>query len=82
MSPSDALKEKAMLLHADLTQATKRLDEVLQLASTDVNRDASIKRFEFCFELSWKLQAAVAAYKGLDARGPRDAIRQRHNRTS
>jgi len=38
----------------DLKKATQRLDEALQAEKTDLNRDATIQRFEFTFELTWK----------------------------
>lgn len=74
-NPHPSLKEKALILIQDTTQALSRLKEVLAEPKTDLVRDATIKRFEFSFELSWKLMAAVAQYKGIDVNNPRDAIR-------
>ena len=37
-----------------LREAIRRLEEVLEEPESAVVRDASIRRFEFCFELAWK----------------------------
>jgi len=36
-------------------QAINRLDEVLKIEKSGIIRDSGIKRFEFSFDLSWKL---------------------------
>jgi nucleotidyltransferase substrate binding protein (TIGR01987 family) len=36
-------------------KAVKRLDEILKEEKSDIVRDSAIKRFEFTFDLSWKL---------------------------
>jgi nucleotidyltransferase substrate binding protein (TIGR01987 family) len=46
-------------IYQDLITAQKRLEEVLQEPKTDIIRDATIKRFEFTFELSWKLISEI-----------------------
>ena len=38
--------------------------------------DATIQRFEFCFELAWKLMKAVLEYEGIEANSPRGCIRE------
>lgn len=53
MTKSEALKN-------DLSQALVRFVETLAMPETDVNRDACIQRFEFTFELSWKLMAEIS----------------------
>ena len=35
--------------------AEERLEEALSLPKSPVVRDSAIKRFELCFELSWKV---------------------------
>jgi len=35
-------------------EALSRLQEAMHEEETDMNRDASIQRFEFCVELAWK----------------------------
>lgn len=38
--------------------------------------DATIQRFEFCFELAWKLIKAVLEYEGIEVNSPRGCIRE------
>ena len=42
----------------------------------DMYLDATIQRFEFCFELAWKLMKAVLGYEGIEANSPRSCIRE------
>ena len=42
----------------------------------DMYLDATIQRFEFCFELAWKLMKAVLQYDGIEANSPRSCIRE------
>ena len=39
-------------------------------------RDSGIKRFELCFELSWKVVQSFLRDRGLDCRSPRDCFRE------
>ena len=69
--------EKIKSLLLDFQNAISSLEEALALEPTDINIDGTIQRFEFTFELSWKLIHAVATYQGKEeeARNPRNAIR-------
>ena len=66
---------------ANLNNALDRLTEVLDDAKVtedddfDVLRDASIQRFEFCFELSWKVLQGVNEFLGTPCNSPKDCIR-------
>ena len=42
----------------------------------DLYLDGVIQRFEFCFELSWKLMKAYLAFEGIEANSPRSSIRE------
>jgi len=67
---------KAQALLADLEKAYARLKETVGLPSTLINQDATIQRFEFCFELSWKLMQAILMENGIEAYGPKNSIRE------
>ena len=62
----------------DFQNALKRLDEVLKedLTKSSAIIDGAIQRFEFTFELSWKLMRDVLVFKGIAASSPRDTIKE------
>ncbi|KKS78581.1 MAG: Nucleotidyltransferase substrate binding protein, HI0074 family [Candidatus Beckwithbacteria bacterium GW2011_GWA2_43_10] len=55
--------KKAKLLYADFIKASKRLKEIAAKPFSMVNRDATIKRFEFTFEVAWKLIKTIVERK-------------------
>ena len=59
-----------------LEAALLTLDEVLAMEWSKVVRDASIQRFEYCFELAWKLIKKRLKTDGVEVNSPRQAIRQ------
>ena len=69
--------EKLKSLLADFQKAIVSLKEAFALPAIDINIDGTIQRFEYTFELGWKLMRAVADYQGKEseARNPRNAIR-------
>lgn len=67
---------KTISLKEDLKNALISLKEVLELESTEVNQDATIQRFEFTFELSWKLMQAILGENGIDSYGIKTVIRE------
>lgn len=69
------IKDKIAKQTRDLTQALARLKEAATLPPTRIYKDATIQRFEFCFELSWKLLQNVNASNGLTDYGPKNSIR-------
>ena len=68
-------REKIQSLLTDLEKAVTRVSEALILEPTQIHKDATIKRFEFTFELAWKLMQATVRYLGTDIFGPRESIR-------
>lgn len=76
MKKRDIEVEKCQTLFADLQKATLRLKEALDQPPTVFNQDSSIQRFEFTFEMAWKLMKSITTIDGLKAASPRQAIRQ------
>jgi nucleotidyltransferase substrate binding protein (TIGR01987 family) len=58
-----------------LRQALARLEEALAQPEDAIVRDASIKRFEFTFEMAWRAIQAHTRRQGLDCQSPRDCVR-------
>lgn len=76
MTIAEKKKRRALEIVADLKSALARLQEALKLEETLIVKDASIQRFEFTFELCWKLMQAVSRFKDAKTTGSvRDSIR-------
>ena len=60
----------------DLKKANQRLKEVIELKPTRINKDATIQRFEFTFELGWKTMQEHTKNQGLECFGPNNCIRE------
>jgi nucleotidyltransferase substrate binding protein (TIGR01987 family) len=64
------------LLQAKYFERTvNRLADVLAQPKNEYIRDSAIHRFEFTFELAWKLFKRYLSVQGLQARSPRVSIR-------
>lgn len=58
----------------DLEKSLTRLKEVLKEKKTVIIRDSTIQRFEFSFELFWKVLKKILLYEGEESTTPRDTI--------
>lgn len=57
------------------SRAIVRFNEALIAPETDLSRDAAIQRFEFCFELAWKVIQERARAEGLDCQSPKGCLK-------
>ena len=71
-------EEQIRLKWEDYHRALQRLRTALrkELDEDDLYLDATIQRFEFCFELAWKLMKAALSYEGIEVSSPRGSIRE------
>lgn len=58
---------------AELQKAVASLARALELEETDVHRDATIQRFEFCIELAWKTSKKIM---GTATTAPKQVVRE------
>jgi nucleotidyltransferase substrate binding protein (TIGR01987 family) len=65
-------------LYSDYKKALGRLEEALEedLSKGSIVVDGTIQRFEFSFELAWKLAKAVLNYNGIEVEIPRLVIKE------
>jgi nucleotidyltransferase substrate binding protein (TIGR01987 family) len=59
----------------DFEKALKNLEKGIEKSVDDLDIDGTIKRFELCYELSWKLMKSFLEYKGLFCKSPRDCFK-------
>ena len=71
-------KERLYEKLEDFKRASKRLEEATKIQiDSDIVYDGVIQRFEFTFELSWKLMKLFLEYTGIsELRSPRATIRE------
>lgn len=69
------LEARITSLLNDLKLAVERLAEALAAEPTQLHKDAAIQRFEFTFELAWKLMQETDDYLGKKVFGPKPSIR-------
>lgn len=67
---------KKSLLLKDLENASSKLKEALTLPEIEINRDGTIQRFEFTFELTWKLLNLLVREKGIEVYGHKNTLRE------
>ena len=65
-------------LYGNFKNALARLQEALNedLSKGNIIIDGTIQRFEFTFELSWKLAKFILSYNGIEAESPRMIIKE------
>lgn len=66
---------KIQAVYSDLHKACGNLEEALAQEPTRLYKDATIKRFELAFELSWKFLQLVTTELGKTEVSPRSVIR-------
>lgn len=68
---------KPKALKKQYQKAVKKLEEILKEEKTNIVRDSAIKRFEFTFDLSWKLlKTYLEEEKGIFCQSPKDCFRE------
>jgi len=64
-------------LTKDLEKILLKLDEVLNLEKSEINRDSAIKRFEIAFDIAWKtLKTYLEEKYGIICKSPKGYIRE------
>ena len=68
--------ERFQQRRADFQKAVTRLEDACAQPESSFLRDSVIQRFEFSWELAWKMLKLRLAFLGIEALSPRDVIRQ------
>lgn len=70
-------QERVKELYSDFKMALERLNAALKEdLSKAIVIDGTIQRFEFSFELAWKLAKALLNYQGIEVEPPRLVVKE------
>ncbi|NBC48475.1 MAG: DUF86 domain-containing protein [Gammaproteobacteria bacterium] len=61
---------------ADFLKGVHQLERAVAQPFDEFTRDATIQRFEFCYELAWKMLKLKLEQEGISARTPRQALQE------
>jgi nucleotidyltransferase substrate binding protein (TIGR01987 family) len=64
------------LVITPLIKAQKTFVQALGQVNSELERDGAIQRFEYTYELVWKILKKILKFKGLDVHNPRDVFRE------
>jgi len=63
-------------LHQSLKKALVKFKEALDFPDTEPMRESTIQRFEYTFELAWKLMSSILKDQSLPTHGVKNIIRE------
>ena len=69
------MNDKTNSLYIDLQNALARFQEVLKESPTEIVQDSTIQRFEFTFELSWKIMQTILQDNRIESYGVKSVFR-------
>ncbi len=70
-------EQKIILKISQLEKALEKFNEILNINSDkDYIIDASIQRFEFCYELIWKTLKLALQLNSIETNSPKDVLRK------
>ncbi|MRI58607.1 MAG: nucleotidyltransferase [Epsilonproteobacteria bacterium] len=71
------MKKSDVLLKLSYYKAAlTRLEEAVEEAIDELDKDGVLQRFEFTFELLWKSLKAILAYEGIECYSPKSCIKE------
>jgi nucleotidyltransferase substrate binding protein (TIGR01987 family) len=70
------MRERVKRTFLDFEKAFNNLKSAVEKAVDDLDIDGTIKRFELCYELSWKIIKLYLEDLGIICKSPRDCFKQ------
>lgn len=70
------MNERGKRIFSDFEKVLRNLKQATEVAKDDLAIDGTIKRFELCYELAWKLIKAYLEDMGIICKNPRDCFKQ------
>lgn len=63
-------------IHKTLIEAAYKLEEAMRFPVDEPHKESTIQRFEYTFELSWKLMSSILKDQGIESYGIRNILRE------
>lgn len=70
------MRERVKKFFDDFSKALKNIRVGIDTTIDDLDIDGTIKRFELCYELAWKLIKTYLEDKGIICKNPKDCFKQ------
>jgi len=67
---------KTQELYIQLERAVGKMQEALTFPDNEPHKESTIQRFEYTFELSWKLMSSIIKDQGIESYGVRNILRE------
>ncbi|BCD67271.1 HI0074 family nucleotidyltransferase substrate-binding subunit [Nitratiruptor sp. YY09-18] len=69
-------KSDVLVKIKNFEMARERLQEAIEIAQDELDKDGVLQRFEFTIEMLWKTIKAVLVYQGIECFSPRNCIKE------
>ena len=70
------MEEELKYAYRKLNGAFAKLQEGVDIAADELEKDGVIQRFEFTFELLWKVLKIFLKNKGIETKTPKDSLKE------
>jgi len=70
------MRERLERRFSDFQKAVNNLETAIESVVDDLDIDGAIKRFELCYDLSWKLMKDYLGEQGIIVRNPRACFKE------
>lgn len=70
------MEEELKYAYRKLNDAFTKLQEGVDVAKDELEKDGVIQRFEFTFELLWKVLKIFLKSKGVETKTPKDSLKE------
>ncbi len=73
---SNSIPTNIFFFEKQFNRALLTLEQAISMEDNILVKDAVIQRYEYTFELSWKLMKSILHYQGIELTFPREILRE------
>jgi nucleotidyltransferase substrate binding protein (TIGR01987 family) len=73
---SNSIPENIFFFEKQFNRALLTLEQAIGMEDNVLVKDAVIQRYEYTFELSWKLMKSILHYQGIELTFPREILKE------